>query len=97
MDDPSVFVEKLRVRGTSHDELSVLRVRAASVPNAVAVIALEICALTPDIYFEWVPGNLLRDMLRLLAFGRGQNATVTREILRRHVPEEWDRPTIHVS
>ncbi|MCS5478544.1 amino acid transporter [Corynebacterium sp. YIM 101645] len=98
--DPSVFAEKLRVRGTSHDELSVLNVSAASVPNAVAVIALEIrdlTGVTPDIYFEWAPGNPLRDMLRFLALGRGQNATVTREILRRHIPEERDRPTIHVS
>ncbi|GAB3693561.1 APC family permease [Corynebacterium nasicanis] len=100
VEDPSAFVDKLTVRGTTRDDLSLLTVSASSVPNAVAVLAVEIrelTGITPDIYFEWAPGNPLKDMLRFLFLGRGQNATVTREILRRHIPDEQERPVIHVS
>lgn len=44
-----------------------------------------------------LPDESLRDMLRFLALDPGHNATVTREILRRPIPEQRDRPTIHVS
>lgn len=98
--DPSAFVEKLVVDGVTRDGQTILTVHATSVPNAVAVLSLEIqelTGITPDIYFEWAPGSPLRDMLRYLFLGRGQNATVTREILRRHIPDGEDRPNIHVS
>lgn len=100
--DPSMFRVPLHVKGAASgpDGGSILRVTAASIPNAVAVISLEIqklTGITPDIYFEWAPGSPLRDMVRFIFTGRGQNATVTREMLRRGVKDEHRRPTIYVS
>lgn len=41
--------------------------------------------------------GMLAGMLRYLAVGRGHNAAVTREVLRRAEPEEGRRPRVHVG
>jgi len=40
----------------------------------------------PHIYFDWIEGNPLLNLLRYLFFGVGEVAPVTREILRRAEP-----------
>ncbi|WP_293771039.1 amino acid transporter [uncultured Corynebacterium sp.] len=97
--DPSQYEQPLNIRGCAQDGVPILKVEASSIPNAVAIVALKVKALTgkvPDIYFEWSPGNPLKEMLRFIFLGDGQNATVTREILRRALPDDDERPRIHL-
>ncbi|MEL4175329.1 hypothetical protein MTQ24_00940 [Corynebacterium bovis] len=98
--DASGFSEPLAVTGHQVAGIPVLRVEATAVPNAVAAVALDIretSGVVPDLYFEWTPGSPVRDMIRFLAIGRGQNAMVTQEILRRAEPREERRPRVHVG
>lgn len=98
--DPSDFARPLEVSGHSVDGVPVLRVAATAVPNAIAALALNIREFTgvvPDLYFEWESGSPVREMLRFLAIGRGENAAVTREILRRAEPDGPRRPRVHVG
>lgn len=98
--NPSTFAEDLKITGCSIGGVPTLKVQAPAVPNAVAAIALAVrnrTGIVPDVYFEWAPGSLMKDLIRFLAIGRGQIATVTREILRRAEPDEERRPAIHVS
>jgi hypothetical protein len=53
--------------------------------------------VVPDIYFSWEAAPPVREMLRFLAVGRGENAAVTREILRRVEPEAGRCPRVHVG
>ncbi len=98
--DPSQFEESLCIRGGStSDGAPVLHVASSSIPNAVAVVSLKVHELTgtpPDVYYEWSPGNPLKEMARFIFLGDGQNATVTREMLRRAIPDEAARPRIHL-
>jgi hypothetical protein len=98
--DPSDFARPLEVTGRSVDGVPVLQVAATAVPNAVAALALDIRDFTgvvPDIYFSWEVASPVREMLRFLAVGRGENAAVTREILRRVEPEAGRCPRVHVG
>ncbi|WP_428845112.1 amino acid transporter [Corynebacterium uberis] len=100
LSDPATFAGHLTVRGSMINSVPVLTCTAPSVANAVAVVALAIQSLTqvsPDIYFEWAPGNPLCDMIRFIATGRGQNATATQEMLRRFAPDGRPRPQVHIS
>lgn len=97
--DPSQYAEPIMIKGEHRGDYDVLSVRASSIPNAVAIIAREIqirSGIVPDIYYEWSPGNPLREMLRFIFVGDGQNATVTREMLRRAFPNEKTRPRVHL-
>ncbi|MEJ6550116.1 amino acid transporter [Corynebacterium sp. USCH3] len=98
--DPSDFSSVLQVTGHAVDGIPVLHVAATTVPNAVAAVALDIrdhVGAVPDIYFEWGTGTPVREMVRYLAVGRGHNAAVTREVLRRAEPVEARRPRVHVG
>ncbi len=98
--DASDFSRPLEVTGHSADDVPVLRVSATAVPNAIAALALDIRDFTgvvPDIYFSWESASPVREMLRFLAVGRGENAAVTREILRRAEPEAARCPRVHVG
>lgn len=98
--DASDFSRPLEVTGHSDDGIPVLRVSATAVPNAIAALSLDIRDFTgvvPDIYFSWESGSPVREMLRFLVVGRGENAVVTREILRRVEPEPGRRPQVHVG
>jgi hypothetical protein len=98
--DASDFSTPLVVTGRAVEGIPVLHVSATTVPNAVAAVALDArdhFGVVPDIYFEWGTGTPVREMLRYLAVGRGHNAAVTREVLRRAEPDEARRPRVHVG
>ncbi|MGC4856848.1 amino acid transporter [Micromonospora sp. DT4] len=99
--DPSDFETGLLVRGSvAHDRFPVLSLASSSVPNALAALLLEIrdrSARRPHIYFEWTEGSPAHNVLRYLAFGQGEIASVTREILRRQEPDQTRRPHVHAG
>lgn len=98
--DSSEFSCPIALQGKSIGDASVLRCKAASVPNAISAIAVDIFDhnnVDVDLYFEWSPGSPIRDMLRFLFVGRGQNAPIVHEILRRHYPVGKSRPHVHVG
>ncbi|MGW3889792.1 amino acid transporter [Micromonospora chokoriensis] len=99
--DPSDFETELVVTGSvAAGHFSVLSLTSSAVPNALAALLLEIRDRTrrrPHIYFEWTEGGPGRNVLRYLAFGQGEIAAVTREILRRHEPDPRRRPHVHAG
>ncbi|MBB5916485.1 hypothetical protein BJY24_005397 [Nocardia transvalensis] len=98
--DASEFSTDLHVTGFEVDCYQVLKVEAAAVPNSIAAILLAIrdrTGLNPHVYFEWTEGNPLVNLLKFLFVGEGEVAPVTREILRRAVPDPHQRPHVHVD
>jgi hypothetical protein len=99
--DPSEFESELHVRGEiRHGRYRVFAMSSPNVATALAALLLEIQATTgarPHIYFEWTEGNPASNFLRYLAFGQGEVAPVTREILREHEPDSTKRPHVHVG
>lgn len=99
--DPSDFEGDLIVRGTvRHQRYRVLTLESSAVPNALAALLLHIGERThrrPHIYFRWSEGNPALNVLRYLLFGHGEVAPVTREILRRQVPDRDHRPHVHAG
>ena len=51
----------------------------------------------PHAYFGWTEGNPITYLLRFLAFGEGDTAPVTREVLRQAEPNINRRPRIHLG
>jgi hypothetical protein len=101
VDDPSDFQTELTVAGVvRHDHYRVLTMRTSSVPPALAALVLHIRDVTgqqPHLYFEWTEGNPIRHFLRFLAFGHGEVAPVTREVLRQAEHDPAARPHVHVG
>ncbi|HWU21450.1 MAG TPA: amino acid transporter [Nocardioides sp.] len=99
--DYSDFESRIEVHGeVLHDEFRVLTVRAATVPNALAALLLDIYVRTgvrPHIYFEWTEGDPLGQLARFLLFGGGEVAPLTREVVRRAEPDPRRRPHIHAG
>ncbi len=99
--DYSDFESRIDVRGEIlHDHYRVLTVTAASVPNALAALLLDIrdrTGVRPHIYFGWTEGNPVAHLLRFLLFGAGEVAPITREVLRRAEPDRVRRPHIHAG
>ncbi|MET7864752.1 amino acid transporter [Micromonospora taraxaci] len=99
--DPSDFETELVVTGSLADgHFPVLSLTSSAVPSALAALLLEIrdrSRRRPHIYFEWTEGGPGRNVLRYLAFGQGEIASVTREILRRHEPDPRRRPHVHAG
>ncbi|PRY49014.1 hypothetical protein LY71_10796 [Geodermatophilus tzadiensis] len=99
--DPSEFETALDVHGeVVHERYRVLRMRHASVPNALAALLLHIRDEThrvPHVYFEWTEGNPLANLLRFVFTGAGEVAPVTREVLREAEPDRTHRPRVHVG
>src|SRR6185369_10823023 len=110
-DDPVLFLEVrpgdalefsnvLKVRGASVGEFRVLRCTSPAIPNAIAGLLLDLRDRTgsiPHAYFGWTEGNPMAYLLKFLAFGEGDTAPVTREVLRQAEPNPARRPRIHVG
>jgi hypothetical protein len=98
--DASDFSDVLRVSGATIDRHRVLRCVSPAIPNAIAALLLYIrdrTGVIPHAYFGWTEGNPITYLLKYLAFGEGDTAPVTREVLRQAEPSVERRPRIHVG
>jgi hypothetical protein len=98
--DASEFSGKLFLQGVDVDGYHVLRCHSPAIPNAIAAILLNIRDRTsrlPHVYFGWTEGNPVTYLLKFLAFGEGDTAPVTREVLRQSEPDPLRRPRVHVG
>ena len=98
--DVSDFTGALKVTGAEVGGYRVLRSTSPAIPNAIAGLLLYIRDQTgqlPHAYFGWTEGNPIVYLLKFLAFGEGDTAPVTREVLRQTEPNPLRRPRIHVG
>nr|MDQ3819307.1 MFS transporter [Acidobacteriota bacterium] len=98
--DASEFAGVLQVKGENVDGYRVLRTESPAVPNAIAAFLLHLRDKTgklPHIYFGWSEGNPLAYLLKFIAFGEGDTAPVTHEVLRQAEDNPERRPTVHVG
>jgi hypothetical protein len=98
--DASEFSGVLKVRGVNVDGFQVLRTSSPAVPNAIAAFLLFIRNETgklPHVYFGWSEGNPVSYLLKYLAFGEGDTAPVTHEVLRQAENDPEERPIVHVG
>jgi hypothetical protein len=98
--DASVFSDVLHVQGRRVGQFEVLSVVSPAIPNAIAALLLDLRDRTgqiPHAYFGWTEGNPITYLLKFLAFGEGDTAPVTREVLRQAEPVPSRRPRIHVG
>jgi hypothetical protein len=98
--DASEFANAMKVEGTEVGGYRVLRAEGPAVPNAIAAFLLYLRDRTgnvPHAYFHWGSKNPIAYLFDYVAFGRGDTAPVTREVLRQAEPDEENRPAIHVG
>lgn len=98
--DASDFSGDLEVKGFRVGRHNVLRTTSPSVPNAIAAILLNVSRMTGRLahaYFGWTEGNPIGYIFRFVFLGEGDVAPITREVLRKKVPDPRLRPSIHVS
>jgi hypothetical protein len=98
--DASEFSEVLMVHGAKVNGYRVLRCQSPAIPNAIAALLLHIRDRTgtlPHVYFGWTEGNPVTYLLKFLAFGEGDTAPVTREVLRQAESNPMRRPRVHVG
>jgi len=98
--DASNFSEFLKIEGKQVGPYRVLACQSAAIPNAIAALLLYIrdrTGLIPHVYFGWTEGNPVTYLLKFLAFGEGDTAPVTREVLRQTEHDPLRRPRVHVG
>jgi hypothetical protein len=98
--DASEFSAVLKISGERIDGFQVLRTESAAVPNAIAAFLLFLRNETgklPHVYFGWSEGNPLSYLLKYIAFGEGDTAPVTHEVLRQAEKDPDRRPIVHVG
>jgi hypothetical protein len=98
--DVSDFSGDLHITGVDVGGYHVLRCSSPAVPNAIAALLLHVRDRTgriPHAYFGWTEGNPIAYLLKFLAFGEGDTAPVTREVLRQAEADPLRRPRIHVG
>src|SRR5436190_1253206 len=98
--DVSAFSDRLAVTGVEVGPHRILRTTSPAIPNAIAALLLYIRDETgkiPHAYFGWTEGNPIAYLMKFLAFGEGDTAPVTREVLRQTEPDPGRRPRIHVG
>lgn len=98
--DVSDFKDEVEVRGFRIGKHQVLRATSPAIPNALAAILLTISESTGKLahaYFGWTEGNPVGYLFRFFFFGEGDVAPITREVLRKAIPDPAQRPVIHVS
>jgi hypothetical protein len=98
--DASEFANVMKVEGIEIGGYHVLRAESSVVPNAIAAFLLYVRDRTgkvPHAYFRWGSKNPIAYLFDYVAFGKGDTAPVTREVLRQAEPDEEQRPAIHVG
>jgi hypothetical protein len=98
--DASEFSGVLQIHGERVDGFKVLRAVSPAVPNAIAAFLLFLRNETgklPHVYFGWSEGNPLSYLLKYIAFGEGDTAPVTHEVLRQAEKDPERRPVVHVG
>ena len=98
--DASEFSGVLKIRGETVDGFQILRTESPAVPNAIAAFLLFLRDETgklPHVYFGWSEGNPVSYLLKYIAFGEGDTAPVTHEVLRQAEKDPEQRPIVHVG
>jgi len=98
--DASEFSGVLKIRGETVDRFQILRTESPAVPNAIAAFLLFLRNETgklPHVYFGWSEGNPVSYLLKYIAFGEGDTAPVTHEVLRQAEKDPEQRPIVHVG
>lgn len=98
--DASEFSGVLQIHGEKVDGFKVLRAVSPAVPNAIAAFLLYLRDETgklPHVYFGWSEGNPLSYLMKFIAFGEGDTAPVTHEVLRQAEKDPERRPIVHVG
>ncbi|MCA1616304.1 MAG: amino acid transporter [Acidobacteria bacterium] len=98
--DASQFTLAMSVSGVEVGGHRILRAESPAVPNAIAAFLLHLRDTTgkvPHVYFGWSEGNPLAYLFKYIAFGEGDTAPVTHEVLRQAEEDPEKRPVVHVG
>ncbi len=98
--DASEFSGTLKICGETVDNFRILRTESPAVPNAIAAFLLYLrdeMGKLPHVYFGWSEGNPISYLLKYIAFGEGDTAPVTHEVLRQAERDSNRRPIVHVG
>ena len=99
--DVSEFSDRLRVHGRGRRPAITCCAASARRSPTRSPRCCSTCrdetGKIPHAYFGWTEGNPIAYLLKFLAFGEGDTAPVTREVLRQTEPDPMRRPRIHVG